>query len=79
MLENWFYDSYMFLNTRNCEFINFGKTSENDVFTYNDTATKKLLGITINDHLNFNKHISNVCKSARRKVNALMIVSSLLS
>ena len=25
ILENWFYDNYMVLNPRKCEFISFGK------------------------------------------------------
>ena len=43
------------------------------------TATKKLLVITINEHLNFNKHITNVCKSVSRKLNVLLRVSFHLS
>ena len=34
ILENWFYDNYMVLNPRKCEFMGFGKTNENEVFTY---------------------------------------------
>ena len=56
ILENWFYDSYMVLNPRKCEFMGFGKTSENEIFTYHEirlekTAAKKLFGITIDQHL----------------------------
>ena len=43
------------------------------------TTTKKLLGLTIDEHLNFNEHLTNACKSASRKLNALSRVSSLLS
>ena len=47
----------------------FGKTNENEVFSYHEiqlkkTMTKKLLDITIDEYLNFNKHIKNVCMSA---------------
>ena len=74
----------MVLNPRKCEFIGFGKTNENEVFTYHEirlkkTTTKKLLGITIDEHLNFNEHLTNVCKRASRKLNALSRVSSFLS
>ena len=46
--------------TIKCEFMGFGKTIENEVFGYheirhNETTTKKLLGITIDKHLNFNE------------------------
>ena len=83
ILENWFYDSYMVLNSCKCEFMGFGKTNEYEVFTYHEiqlkkATTKKLLAITIDQHLNFNEHLTNVCKKASRKLNALSRVSSFL-
>ena len=42
-------------------------------------TTKKLLAVTIDEHLNFNEYLTNVCKSASRKLNALSRVSSLFS
>ena len=78
ILENWFYDNYMVLNPGKCEFMGFEKNSKNEVFTYHEirlqkATTKKLLGIAIDEHLNFNEHL---CKSASRKLNALSRVSS---
>ena len=69
----------MVVNPRKCEFMGFGKTNENEVFTYHKirlkkTTTKKPLGITIDEHLNFNDHVASVCKSASRKLNALLRV-----
>ena len=37
----------------------------------NSTNTVKLLGITIDNKLNFNEHINKICKSANQKINAL--------
>ena len=59
----------MVLNPHTCEFMSFGKTDENEVFTYHEIrllkiTSKKLFGITIDEYLNFNGHITNVCKSA---------------
>ena len=63
--------------------MSFGKISQNEESIMKSnlkkTATKKLLGITINEHLNFNEHITNACKSASRKLNALWRLSSVLS
>ena len=42
------------------------------------TATKKLHGITTEQHLNFNEYITNTRKNASRKLNALPRVSSSL-
>ena len=74
----------MLLNPRKCELMGFGKTNENEVFTYHEiqlkkTTTKKLLGITKDEHLNFNEHLTNVYKRASRKLNTLSSVSSFLS
>ena len=59
--KKWFCDNGMVLNPGKCEFMGFGKTNENKVFTYHEirlkkTTTTKLLGITIDLHLNFNEH-----------------------
>ena len=35
-------------------------------------SSVKLLGIHINDQLNFNLHISNICKSASKQLKALV-------
>ena len=58
ILENWFYDNCMILNSRKCEFIAFGKANEDEVFTYHEiqlkkATIKKLLGIAIDKNLNF--------------------------
>ena len=62
----------------------FGKTNENEVYTYHENRLKKLLlrdflGITIDGHLKLNEHITNVCKSTSKKLNALSRVSFLLT
>ena len=74
----------MVVNPRKCELMSFGITNENEVFAYHEirlkkTATKKLLLVTMAEHLNFNEHITNVRKIASRKLNALSRASSLLS
>ena len=57
----------MVLNPPKCEFMSFAKNNDNEVFTYHDIRlkkidSKKLLGITVDEHLNFNEHLTNVCK-----------------
>ena len=74
----------MVLNPRKCKCMGFGKTNENEVFTYHEiqlkkTTTKKLVGIKIDEHLNFNEHLTSACKRASKKLNALSRVSSVLS
>ena len=62
----------------------FRKINENEVFTSHKirlkkAAIKKLPVITIDEHLNFNKYIINVCNCARSKLHALLRMFSLLS
>ena len=35
-------------------------------------TAKKLLVVTIDEHLNFNDHVTNICKSTSRKLDALV-------
>ena len=48
--------------TRKCEFISFVKIIKNEVFTYHEIRLQK----TIDEHLNFNEHITNIRKSTSR-------------
>ena len=41
----------------------------NDIESHSEM---KLLGVTIDEHLNFRRHIGEVCKNASRKVGVLM-------
>ena len=40
-------------------------------FTIQNSASQKLLGVTTDKHLNFNEHVSNLCKTASLKITAL--------
>ena len=39
----------------------------------------KLLGVTIDESLNFSRHIEEVCKNASRKVGVLMSLKNMLT
>ena len=42
------------------------------------TSSVKLLGVHIDDKLNFNEHINKICKSAGNQLNALIRLKSFL-
>ena len=49
---------------------------ENETFTFKDACYKNnkkeiILGITIENKLNFDSHIRNMCKNSGQKLNAL--------
>ena len=83
-LDLWFYDNYMVLNPKKCEFMYLGKSKENQIINYKQynlkaKETKVLLGVVIDNKLSFKDHISSICKKASRKMNALNRISSLLN
>ena len=68
MVFQWFYNNEMKANIDKCHFL-----SSLDVATTItiENFSQKLLGITINRHLNFDEHVSNQCKTASLKITAL--------
>ena len=70
----------MILNPKKCQFMYLGKNKEGQHITYNglkleSVTSKELLGITIDNRLNFNDHITNICKKVGRKLNTLSRLS----
>ena len=77
-LIQWFADNQMKANPCNFQAIAVDKHthSENICFNLGDNLFKcegsvKLLGVTIDFKLDFDEHISNVCKKASHKLNVL--------
>ena len=80
----WFENNYMKLNTDKCHLLVSGYRFEelwvkigND--TIWETKNVKLLGVTIDNELKFNKHLNDICKKANRKLGALSRLSKFLS
>ena len=49
-----------------------------DTFNITSTDTVKLLGITLDNKLNFNSHIEGICKKANQKISALFRIRKYL-
>ena len=78
----WFENNYMKLNQSKCHFLVSGNIHElwikvGDEMIW-ESAEEKLLGVTIDKNLNFNSHLSTICKKAGHKVTALSRVIKLL-
>ena len=78
LLIIWFADNHMKANPDKFQAIVVGKRTKdgNIIFNLDDNIIKceehiKLLGVTIDFQLNFDLHISNVCKKASRQLNVL--------
>ena len=72
-LVNWFLNNKMKLNTDKCHLLlnsqepNTLKISDLHI---NNSLSEKLLGITFECKLKFNKHIEDVCQKASQKINS---------
>ena len=72
----WFEENYMKLNEDKCHFLLAGNTPEflcakvgNGLIW--ESRYEKLLGLTIDKNLNFNQHLSILCKEVSANVSAL--------
>ena len=70
----WFENNGMKANLGKCHFL-FSKTGNFEVnineSRISNTKFEKLLGVTYDNRLSFNHHISNICKKAGNKLRAL--------
>ena len=53
-------------------------TSCDDIIIKN-SLSKKILGLTIDNNLDFSDHITNICKTANQKLNVSFRVSANMS
>ena len=87
VITNWFKKNQMIVNPGKLEVITIDKnkgdhTNEN-VFIHNKqirtAPSVELLGIQLDDKLNFSPHSSTICKSAANQLNALIRLQKFLS
>ena len=79
----WFEINFMKLNQDKCHFLTGANTNEHLWLKVGDemiweSSEEKLLGVTIDKNLNFNAHLSKLCRKVAQKVSALARVSKLL-
>ena len=80
----WFNHNYMRLNAEKCEFLITGHRFEHLWLNVGETQVweknqVKLLGITIDNELKFNDHITKICCKAKSKLSALSRLARYLS
>ena len=74
----------MKLNEDKCHFMILGERTNQDVginidnCNVDNSQEEKLLGVLIDSNLNFEKHVSNICKKAANKLFALSRMSTYL-
>ena len=86
LVLNWFRINSMVANPSKFQIMFLGSNIDNNEITFMVEDKKvrsktevKLLGITIDDKLSFNKHISNLCSTASNRLRALARIRKFLS
>ena len=86
LILNWFRINSMVANPGKFQIMFLGSNIDNSKITFlvedkmvQSKSEVKLLGITIDDKLSFNKHIANLCSSASNRLRALARIRKFLS
>ena len=82
-LIKWFKDNYLKLNADKCHLL-ISNHSRGIVINVEEERIEcetsvKLIGVTLDNKLNFNDHVSNICKNANQKLHALARISNFMS
>ena len=72
-VHQWFYENYLVLNPGKCHFMCLENNTENETFLFynilmENSKEQIILGVTIDNKLNFKSHISELCKRLLRKL-----------
>ena len=78
-LKVYFYDNFLVFNPKKCYFKNLENGNNLCNFSCDDIIIKnslseKILGLTIDNNLDFSDHIFNTCKTENQKLNALLMM-----
>ena len=85
IVNNWFYEKFMILNPVKVHYMCLGRNlDDNEVLKFNNLTIKsskeaEILGIKLDNNLNFNNRIKLICRKAGQKLKALLRMSSKLS
>ena len=81
-MNNWFYENFITLNPGKSDYVCLGKSLDNNEavncnnLTIKSSKEVEILGIKIDNNLNFNNHIKSICRKACQKLSALLRISS---
>ena len=82
IISEWFYENYMVLNPDKCHFLTLGFNKLFPDFFFENTIIKnvtkeKILGIVIDNNLNFKSRMKKIFEKANQKLRALARISKL--
>ena len=84
ILHKWFHENHMVLNPDKCHYIVIGDDDPNQKIILNNNEIagsneEELLGIFLDSKLNFDSHITSLCKKARQKLSTLARINHYLT
>ena len=84
LILEWFRDNYMTLNESKCHLLVSGHRDEFVFAKIGNTrlweeSIVKLLGVLIDENLNFTEHVKHLCKNAGRKISVMARIARYLS
>ena len=64
-VTKWFYQNYLVLNQGKCHFMHLGRNTKNKTFVFKNkimrnSVKQRILGIIIDNKLNFKSHVKNI-------------------
>ena len=76
IISEWFYENYMILNPDKYHVLTLGFSKPFLAFSFKNTIIKnvtkeKILGVVIDNNLNFKSHTKEICEKANQKHTAL--------
>ena len=80
-VHQWFQENSVVLNARKCHFMCLRNNTENETFLFHNilmenSKEQKIIGVMIDNKLNFKSHVSELCITASQKITVLSILSS---
>ena len=82
IMSEWFYENYMVFSPDKCHFLTLDFNKPFPDFSFKNTIIKnvteeKILGIVIDNNLNFKSHMKKIREKANQKLSALARISKL--
>ena len=81
IINNWFYQNFMVLNSEKSQFMCIGQNIDNaETLNFNNLAIKssnevEILGKKLYRSMNYHTHIKNICRKAGQKLITLLRIS----
>ena len=83
LLSKWFKENFLRMNADKCHLLISNRDKDISIILENEviecSSAVKLLGVTIDNKLDFTEHISKLCKKVSSKLHALARISNYMS